>query len=61
MKHNVTAPSVGESITEVSILKWAKQAGSKVKGKIGSLTSRLLKDPERIEIQHRAARHSAGE
>jgi 2-oxoglutarate dehydrogenase E2 component (dihydrolipoamide succinyltransferase) len=31
MKHNVVAPSVGESITEVSILKWLKQNGQQVK------------------------------
>jgi 2-oxoglutarate dehydrogenase E2 component (dihydrolipoamide succinyltransferase) len=31
MKFNVVAPSVGESITEVSILKWHKQNGEAVK------------------------------
>ena len=31
MKHNVVAPNVGESISEVSILKWHKQNGDAVK------------------------------
>ena len=31
MKHNVVTPSVGESITEVAILKWSKQSGQAVK------------------------------
>lgn len=30
MKHQILAPNVGESITEVSILKWAKQDGQQV-------------------------------
>ena len=30
MKHNILAPLVGESITEVSILKWAKKNAPKI-------------------------------
>jgi 2-oxoglutarate dehydrogenase E2 component (dihydrolipoamide succinyltransferase) len=35
MKHNILAPSVGESVQELSLLKWTKQTGSKVqKGEV---------------------------
>ncbi len=48
MKHNVLAPSVGESITEVSILKWAKQSGEAVKK--GDLLLEIESDKATVEI-----------
>lgn len=48
MKHNVLAPSVGESITEVSILKWAKQSGEAVKK--GELLLEIESDKATVEI-----------
>ncbi len=48
MKHNVVAPSVGESITEVSILKWAKQNGQAVKN--GDLLLEIESDKATVEI-----------
>src|SRR3954466_15550613 len=48
MKHNVVAPSVGESITEVSILKWAKQDGQAVK--TGDLLLEIESDKATVEI-----------
>lgn len=48
MKHNVKAPSVGESITEVSILKWAKQNGQQVK--TGELLLEIESDKATVEI-----------
>src|SRR5262245_51890853 len=48
MKHNVVAPSVGESITEVSILKWTKQDGQAVK--TGDLLLEIESDKATVEI-----------
>ncbi len=48
MKHNVLAPSVGESITEVSILKWVKKAGQAVKS--GDLILEIESDKATVEI-----------
>ncbi len=48
MKHKVLAPSVGESITEVSILKWAKQNGQQVKS--GELLLEIESDKATVEI-----------
>src|SRR3954471_1096882 len=48
MKHQVKAPSVGESITEVSILKWAKQNGQQVKA--GDLLLEIESDKATVEI-----------
>jgi 2-oxoglutarate dehydrogenase E2 component (dihydrolipoamide succinyltransferase) len=48
MKHNVKAPSVGESITEVSILKWAKENGQAVK--TGDLLLEIESDKATVEI-----------
>ncbi len=48
MKHNVVAPSVGESITEVSILKWAKENGQQVKN--GDLLLEIESDKATVEI-----------
>ena len=48
MKHNVVAPSVGESITEVSILKWAKQSGQAVK--VGDLLLEIESDKATVEV-----------
>ena len=48
MKHDVKAPSVGESITEVSILKWAKQDGQAVK--TGELLLEIESDKATVEI-----------
>jgi 2-oxoglutarate dehydrogenase E2 component (dihydrolipoamide succinyltransferase) len=53
MKHPVKAPSVGESITEVSILKWAKQNGQQVK--VGDLLLELESDKATVEIVAEAA------
>jgi 2-oxoglutarate dehydrogenase E2 component (dihydrolipoamide succinyltransferase) len=48
MQHNVVAPSVGESITEVSILKWAKPDGAQVKP--GDLLLEIESDKATVEI-----------
>ncbi|MBI2712556.1 MAG: 2-oxoglutarate dehydrogenase complex dihydrolipoyllysine-residue succinyltransferase [Bdellovibrio sp.] len=48
MKHNVLAPSVGESITEVSILKWVKKNGQAVKS--GDLLLEIESDKATVEI-----------
>jgi 2-oxoglutarate dehydrogenase E2 component (dihydrolipoamide succinyltransferase) len=48
MKHNVVAPSVGESITEVSILKWLKKNGQAVKS--GELLLEIESDKATVEI-----------
>jgi 2-oxoglutarate dehydrogenase E2 component (dihydrolipoamide succinyltransferase) len=48
MKHNIKAPSVGESVTEVSILKWAKQNGQQVK--TGDLLLEIESDKATVEI-----------
>ena len=48
MKHKVVAPSVGESITEVSILKWAKESGQAVKP--GDLLLEIESDKATVEI-----------
>ena len=48
MKHNIVAPSVGESITEVSILKWTKQNGEGVK--IGEKLLEIESDKATVEI-----------
>jgi 2-oxoglutarate dehydrogenase E2 component (dihydrolipoamide succinyltransferase) len=48
MKHPVVTPSVGESITEVSILKWAKQNGQAVKS--GDLLCEIESDKATVEI-----------
>ncbi len=48
MKNNVVAPSVGESITEVSILKWAKPNGSAVKP--GDLLLEIETDKATVEV-----------
>ncbi|MCC7442311.1 MAG: 2-oxoglutarate dehydrogenase complex dihydrolipoyllysine-residue succinyltransferase [Bdellovibrionales bacterium] len=48
MKHNVVAPTVGESITEVSILKWAKGNGDAVKQ--GELILEIESDKATVEV-----------
>ena len=48
MKYQVVAPSVGESITEVSILKWAKESGQAVK--VGDLLLEIESDKATVEI-----------
>jgi 2-oxoglutarate dehydrogenase E2 component (dihydrolipoamide succinyltransferase) len=48
MKHNIAAPNVGESITEVSILKWAKENGQQVK--TGDLLLEIESDKATVEI-----------
>ncbi|MBY0470944.1 2-oxoglutarate dehydrogenase complex dihydrolipoyllysine-residue succinyltransferase [bacterium] len=48
MKHNVVAPSVGESVSEVSILRWAKQSGEAVK--VGDLLLEIESDKATVEI-----------
>src|SRR6478736_7893060 len=48
MIHNVVAPSVGESITEVSILKWSKPNGAQVKP--GDLLLEIESDKATVEI-----------
>ena len=53
MKHNVVAPSVGESITEVSILKWVKKSGQSVKP--GDLLLEIESDKATVEIVAEAA------
>jgi len=48
MKKNIVAPSVGESITEVSILKWHKKNGQAVK--TGELLLEIESDKATVEI-----------
>ncbi len=48
MKHKITAPSVGESVTEVGILKWAKSEGAQVAS--GDLLVELESDKATVEI-----------
>jgi 2-oxoglutarate dehydrogenase E2 component (dihydrolipoamide succinyltransferase) len=48
MKHSVVTPSVGESITEVSILKWSKESGQAVKS--GDLLCEIESDKATVEI-----------
>jgi 2-oxoglutarate dehydrogenase E2 component (dihydrolipoamide succinyltransferase) len=48
MKKNIVAPSVGESITEVSILKWHKKDGQAVK--TGELLLEIESDKATVEI-----------
>ena len=48
MKHKVIAPNVGESITEVSILKWNKQNGEQVEN--GDLLLELESDKATVEV-----------
>ncbi|MFN7684374.1 MAG: 2-oxoglutarate dehydrogenase complex dihydrolipoyllysine-residue succinyltransferase [Oligoflexia bacterium] len=48
MKHSIKAPSVGESITEVSILKWRKQAGQAVKN--GEVILEIESDKATVEV-----------
>ncbi len=48
MKHKIKAPSVGESITEVSILKWTKKSGQSVK--TGDLLLEIESDKATVEI-----------
>jgi 2-oxoglutarate dehydrogenase E2 component (dihydrolipoamide succinyltransferase) len=48
MKKNIVAPSVGESITEVSILKWHKKSGQAVK--TGELLLEIESDKATVEI-----------
>jgi 2-oxoglutarate dehydrogenase E2 component (dihydrolipoamide succinyltransferase) len=53
MKHEILAPLVGESITEVSILKWAKANGEAVKA--GDKLLEIESDKATVEI---VAEHS---
>lgn len=48
MKHNVVAPSVGESVTEVGLLKWHKQNGQAVK--VGDVLLEIESDKATVEI-----------
>ncbi len=48
MKHDIVAPLVGESITEVSILKWTKQNGEQVKS--GDMLLEIESDKATVEI-----------
>lgn len=48
MKQNVVAPSVGESITEVSLLKWAKDDGAAVD--VGDLLLEIESDKATVEV-----------
>ncbi|NDD90748.1 2-oxoglutarate dehydrogenase complex dihydrolipoyllysine-residue succinyltransferase [bacterium] len=48
MKHNVVAPSVGESITEVSILKWLKSNGQQVRN--GEVLLEIESDKATVEV-----------
>ena len=53
MKHEILAPMVGESITEVSILKWTKKNGEAVKS--GDVLLEIESDKATVEI---VAEHS---
>ena len=48
MKHDILAPVVGESITEVSILKWSKKTGDSVKS--GDMILEIESDKATVEI-----------
>jgi len=48
MKHNILAPLIGESITEVSILKWNKKNGEAVKA--GEQILEIESDKATVEI-----------
>ncbi|MGK5087474.1 2-oxoglutarate dehydrogenase complex dihydrolipoyllysine-residue succinyltransferase [Bdellovibrionota bacterium FG-2] len=48
MKHQILAPSVGESITEVGILKWHQQDGQAVK--TGDLLLEIESDKATVEL-----------
>jgi 2-oxoglutarate dehydrogenase E2 component (dihydrolipoamide succinyltransferase) len=48
MKHDILAPLVGESITEVSILKWNKKNGEAVKA--GDVLLEIESDKATVEI-----------
>ena len=48
MKHNIKAPIVGESITEVSILKWVKKNGQQIQ--VGDLILEIESDKATVEI-----------
>ena len=48
MKHAIKAPSVGESITEVSILKWRKANGQAVKN--GEVVLEIESDKATVEV-----------
>lgn len=48
MKQNVVAPSVGESITEVTILKWHKQDGDSVNN--GDVLLEIESDKATVEV-----------
>ena len=48
MKNDIIAPMVGESITEVSILKWTKQNGQQVKA--GDVLLEIESDKATVEI-----------
>ena len=48
MKKDVLAPSVGESITEVSILSWTKQSGETVK--VGEIILEIESDKATVEV-----------
>lgn len=48
MKHKIVAPEVGESITEVSILKWNKQDGDHVDN--GEMILEIESDKATVEV-----------
>ncbi len=53
MKHAIKAPSVGESITEVSILKWRKSNGQAVKN--GEVVLEIESDKATVEVAAEAS------
>jgi 2-oxoglutarate dehydrogenase E2 component (dihydrolipoamide succinyltransferase) len=53
MKHAIKAPSVGESITEVSILKWRKSNGQAVKN--GEVILEIESDKATVEVAAEAS------
>lgn len=53
MKHPIKAPSVGESITEVSILKWRKANGQAVKN--GEVVLEIESDKATVEVAAEAS------
>ena len=53
MEHKILAPSVGESITEVRILKWAKSNGQAVKP--GDVLIEIESDKATVEVAAEAA------
>ncbi len=48
MKHPVNAPTVGESVSEVGILKWLKQSGQAVK--VGETIVEIESDKATVEL-----------